>query len=420
MTLILRIFRQYNTIWTVRFAELMAGSIGGMTNVEELTLSGVHYVWANQKLDEGLESLFRIAFSVATVTFGSTLRSLTLNLAPQAFYHALMPTPIFPKLEHLSVNLTFMRPNGVSDVLRGFLVPFINGHCSTIEHLTLTLVTQRCYDASIHMRGICYLPRLQKLDLDFDVISMDPSGSSGLRHMLETHSDELRELFITFPPFSIARTDPLLPSEWFKGDIGSVALPHLNILSLRTGCHVILGESAGYLQRFGNSLTTLILEHTFFSSRGVEVIINVLSGYKRLEKLYLAVTNLDPALFDLILMKLPNLTFLHLTFLQVRASGFQHPHNEGGNEVYAVSTACIQQFLCLPRVEVLSGNAESLLYQLQAAKLGHSFRCLWHFAGRSVRLRSCNQSCTSRFASTRSNLFNQDSTLDSLLIHTPP
>jgi hypothetical protein len=216
-------------------------------------------------------SFFQVTMSAVRATFGSTLRSLALNLPPNSYRYALTPSPIFPRLKHLSIALMFTEfgpCNDISDLLRDLLVPFVNDHHPTIEHLNMSFTTYCHFDVSPYLRGIRHLPRLRKLGLDFDSVNMDKTSYSGLRYLLEIHSDELRELFLNFPLRYPSDGGTVTPSGRYQQAIGQVALPHLESLNLGTGCAFILGQRAAYLQQFHRSLTTLILDHKDFSYDG--------------------------------------------------------------------------------------------------------------------------------------------------------
>ena len=132
------------------------------------------------------------------------------------------------------------------------LVPFINNHHPTLQSLKLSFASFSPFtDISSHLTGANHLPYLRNLEI-FDVSSN--SDDSGLRRILEIHSDTLLGLCLDFG--IEARTSR---AEWYARTIFHVALPHLESLKLGAGCFLDLGLTAAYVpvQRFGNSLTTL-------------------------------------------------------------------------------------------------------------------------------------------------------------------
>jgi hypothetical protein len=316
----------------------MEQTVRGMINVEEFDLT----CWPYWIPDKCLQSFFQTAMSTVKTTFGSTLKSLTLTLTTLNLYrYALIPSPVFPTLKHLNITLApsehCLPTTAISDLLRDTLVPFINSHRITVESLALRIITREDYghvDASPQLRGISHFPRLRKLNLDFGAyhIPMDQTHPSGLRHILDIHSNELRELFLNLPhpfPRSNRRTMVTRQPEWYQHHIGRAVFQHLELLSLGPVCSYDFSQNALCLRGLDESLTTLILDYKSFPYHEVEAIVNnILAGYHRLRKLSLAAEYMHPGLFDLFLTKLPNLESLHLKFHLINAPGSVRPPSD--------------------------------------------------------------------------------------------
>ena len=238
------------------------------------------------------------------------------------------PSPTFPSLERLRIAFTFREFDrsieALSSLLCDVLVPFINDHHPTIEDLNMTFTTYRRCDVTPHLRRIRHLPRLRKLSLNFDLINVNKTGNSGLRHTLRTHSDELRQLCLNFPLPHPRTSADISISQWILQDIGDVPLPQLELLDLWTGCGNGL-QPAAFLSQFRRSLTTLLLNHIELSYYDVETIVNVLAGYERLRALHISVIRLEPVLFDLFFTKLTTLDFLHVRFRRLYTPNIQLP-----------------------------------------------------------------------------------------------
>ncbi|KAF8236955.1 hypothetical protein L208DRAFT_1390023 [Tricholoma matsutake] len=319
LTTIIKLIRRYkdsphfeHDTWPVK-AETLIQTIGSMSNVREFSLcsSPMSPVIVPRLRD--LKYFLRTAVNSGWATFGSTLRSLTLNLSLEGYRCVLTPTLLFPNLEALSITLSELinlRDDSDSKLVHDLLVPFINIHHSSLQSLKLVLHI----DVSSCLLRIRHLPRLQTLDY-YCGLSSRNINNSGLQHILQTHSNELRELSLSFGfPFP-----GKLSSGWYTQKCFSVALPHLQSITLGSGCWWDLGLTAAWLQNFNKSLTCLILDRWRFSFQEVETIVNVFTG-PGLHSLYLSVHQMTPELVDMLERKLPWLIFLQLRFTAVCTS----------------------------------------------------------------------------------------------------
>jgi hypothetical protein len=301
-------------------------TIASMSNVRDFSLC-TSRLWPqiSPRLRD-LEYLLRTVVTTGCATFGSTLRSLTLDLSLEGYHYALTPTVVFPGLEALDITLSESSHTGDGrTLLRDVLIPFINIHHGTLQSLKLDLSTFDKTDVSSCLLKICHLPHLQKLDYYHGLISSHNINTLGLQHILETHSNGLRELSLGFDfPFpGISSTG------WYAQECFRVALPHLQSLRLGSGCWWDLGLTAAWLQKFEESLTRLVLDRWRFTFHEVETIVNVFRR-RGLHSLYLSVHHMTPELVDMLERTLPGLVFLQLRFAGVQAyeSGPQR-WNEG-------------------------------------------------------------------------------------------
>lgn len=317
--------------------EALLQSIKGMSNMRELVLRTTFRTLVHLPRSRDLEYLLRTVISTGQTTFGNSLRSLTLNLAPESYYYALTPSLLFPNLEDLRIILLsspLPEPSWTDGrkLLRDILVPFINTHYFTLKSLTLIMALYGTNDISTCLCNIHHIPHLQKLDYHYDFISEDNIDTSGLQHILQKHSNELCELSLGFgfPPITISS------SEWYAQDCFRVALPRLQSLTLRDGCWWDMELTAAWLQHFNKSLTHLTLDRWRFSYQQAETIIRVFAG-QELHTLHLSVHCLSPGFFEMLENNLPNLVHLRLRFADV--SGETVP--QGWNEDILVSTSSV-------------------------------------------------------------------------------
>jgi hypothetical protein len=187
------------------------------------------------------------------------------------------------------------------------LIPFVNNHHSTLQRLQLDLISYGHLDISPCFLEMCRLPHLRQLHFHHFFNDTSHLNTLGLDHILEIHSDVLRELELRFElPYST------IPSvEWHAHGFSDIALPGLESLTLST---LDLHRAATYLGRVGDSLTTLVLEHGSLACSDVETVVNAFGGRDMLRTLHLSVLYLSPGLFDLLAAKLPGLNFLKLIF----------------------------------------------------------------------------------------------------------
>ena len=293
--------------------EMLLQSIGSMSNVRQFILCNSH-IWQPHPRDLGY--LLRMVVTTGRATFGNTLRSLTLNLSLEGYHYALTPALLFPNLEALSVTLS-MTSDG-RKLLRDLLIPFINVHHSTLLSLALVLGTFGETDLSPYLLEIHHLSHLQKLDFYYGFTSSHNVATSGLQHILRMHSNELRELSLGFGITYLG----ISSVEWFAQECFRVPLPHLQSLSLKSGCWWDVGLTAVWLRQFEASLSCLILDRWRFSFRQVETIVNVFTR-RGLHTLYLSVHHMTPELVDMLERTLPGLLFLQLKFAGVCASEFE-------------------------------------------------------------------------------------------------
>ena len=300
-------------------AEVLLQVISSMSNVREFILC-ISHMWPRDfpRLRD-LEYLLRKVVTAGRLTFGNTLRSLTLNLSLEGYQYALTPTLLFPHLEALSITLSTLEPTSDGrKLLRDLLIPFINTHHSTLQSLTLVLSAFGKTDLSPCLFDICHLPHLHKLDYYYGFISSQDVDTSGLQHILRMHSNTLQELSLGF-----GFTYPGISNmEWYAQQCFRVPLPHLRSLNLGSGCWWDVGLTAAWLQQFEASLSCLILDRWRFSFRQVETIVNVFAR-RGLHTLYLSVYNMTPELVDMLEKSLPGLGFLQLKFAGVCASEFE-------------------------------------------------------------------------------------------------
>jgi hypothetical protein len=214
--------------------------------------------------------------------------------------------------------------------MRDILVPFINTHYFTLKSLTLVMATFGTKDISSCLCDIHHLPHLQKLGYHYDFISSD-IDTSGLQHILQKHSNELRELTLSF-----GFTSSVSSSEWYAQECFRVALPRLQSLTLGDGCGWDVGLTAAWLQHFNKSLTSLTLDRWRFSYHQAETIIREFAR-QELQTLYLSVHHLSPGLFEMLEDNLPNLVRLRLRFADVSWKTGQ----QGWNEEILVCTSLI-------------------------------------------------------------------------------
>jgi hypothetical protein len=158
---------------------------------------------------------------------------------------------------------------------------------------------------------MCHLPHLRKFTFSYRCISLSQVDTSGFQHILNVHSNRLRELEFGFylpkrhgqpPGTKETRTQKYL----------SVVLPRLESLTLGAARFLDMNQIVTYLRMLPTSLTTLRLTECRFSYDEVETFVNAFAGRDRLRSLHLDIEHLNPSLFDLLARSMPDLDRLHL------------------------------------------------------------------------------------------------------------
>jgi hypothetical protein len=312
-SLVLKRIQQHKVTKAV---ETMLQVIHGMSSVKELTL----HSW--DCLD--LPNLLRLLPVVLAgwTAFGATLRSLTLDVTIEGCSHILTPYMVFPCLEELAIRLSmaYLTTNATK-IACDILVPFVNNHHPTLQSFYLSS-NNHC-DVSPFLHGVCHIPHLRRLALFLPFVSIQHANTSGLQHLLESHSSVLHELTMTFQRPNIYNQPPTA-IEWQSWGPLQVALPHLKSLDIDLRYFQSLPGIILYLQRFKfNPLTNLVLRNKEFSYAEVVPLMSAVGG--GLKMLSLEVRYLSPQLFDLMAKKLPNLNTLSLLFDQISPFTFTEP-----------------------------------------------------------------------------------------------
>jgi hypothetical protein len=253
--------------WSVK-AEVITKIIRNMSNVQELTFCPSYPRPDSLPHLRDVEYVLRIVAANAWTSFGSSLMSLTVKLSYEGYFSVLTPTLVFARLERLSVTLSEVnRTSDHTKLMCDLLIPFINNHHSTLRCLRLALISYHL-NISPCLLGVHRLPHLQQLQFRHIFRDTGHINTSGLRHILEIHSDVLRDLELHFElPYSS------IPSnEWYTEGFSDVALPRLESLTLWPGKYLNLGRTAAYLRRLGDSLTTVILDGNTLSFSELEAI----------------------------------------------------------------------------------------------------------------------------------------------------
>jgi hypothetical protein len=306
-------------------AERMSDVISGMKHVEELNV--MDFALSLPKYDSvaifDLDFLLRVALVSAWTTFGSTLRRLSINMLPPYPLYVFLFDLTFPTLEVLDVKLPV---TGV----HGRLVSFINNHHPTLQSLKLFIVSTpqpTGSDPCLSLLGIRRLQHLKKVHFWYDVPARSPlPATSGLHHVLATHSNGIRELRLDlhFPKDHCRQSSTKLKAE----PLFHVALPHLESLELGSSCFSDCKQISVYLSQFTRSLMVFNLERTKLPYNDVVMLMNAFPEQNQLRYLTISVEHLTPELLDFLAMKLHDLEHLHLMFQSICVASVNFANEE--------------------------------------------------------------------------------------------
>lgn len=285
-----------------------------LRGVNELSLHWMRHDESPYPTPEVIDVTFLPVVTAAWMSFGWNLQRLTLDITLESYRLALSTTLVLPRLEDLSVKLSRAQNNDSSDdaVLHNIMIPFVNNHHLTLQSLDIS--SEQGFDISSLVLKLQHFPCLWKFSASYPIFTIRQADqSSGLRHVLETHSDTLRSIRFRFQPLG-----GIYPTEddWHEQAFLCVKLPNLESADLCIEGYALRNiDPSRYLQQYANSLTSV----TFHRPRvlvyeDVERLVGLFAHHDRLRSLDITVHVLNPHLLDLIAEKLPSLGRLALSF----------------------------------------------------------------------------------------------------------
>jgi len=206
----------------------------------------------------------------------------------------------------LTPHLIYVPPH--AEVLSRKVVPFLQGHQSTLRDVSLTISTF-LIDTSLIFQCLQAMPLLDRLEISFPFISMAKTPFHRYP-VLVAHGDSLKSLTLLFGicPDSCVQGPPFFSQDWCLVD-----LPHLTNLTLAPPRMFFCPSFANYVHRFSTSLVSLtVLYDPELKYMDVKEFCKTLVEFQSLRRLDLSVLGFSPTVLAEFARALPRLRSLIL------------------------------------------------------------------------------------------------------------
>lgn len=251
------------------------------------------------------------------MAFGSTLRSLTLDISLEGYRHALSKDLTLPNLGDLDISLSMgdVAAEKIA-ILCNLVAPFINNHDQTLQSFKLSFNDN--FDTTPFLLQLRYFHLLRHIAISYPFISTKYAGPDGLQYVLKRHSRTLRSLAFQFklPKQLYHRVLSWEWEDWSGQEFLHAELPKLESIDIQTelGPDIVKELVVQYLARYNATLTSITIRDRIATFDHMKKLVDAFARCDRLLNLDIRVSVLNPQLLDLLAEKLPNLEGLRLGF----------------------------------------------------------------------------------------------------------
>ncbi|KAF8956373.1 hypothetical protein BDZ97DRAFT_1958507 [Flammula alnicola] len=219
-------------------------------------------------------------------------------------------------------NYALVKPSNYTEQFSTILLPFILRHRHILEKLSFDIrVPQKKIMVDLSSLFPSLDERFPHLTSLAITVPLEYLYRNDLHTPVINHSDILQELKIGFYKPFLSDDVPITPDQLFSLPIFLVPLPELKSLDLelwswpQTERRSVSRNLVDYLLPMNQSLTTLILRYCLFSFDELQALLDLSkNSFPQLLHLQIYVCYLSADIFDLLAVRLPQLSHLHISF----------------------------------------------------------------------------------------------------------